>query len=61
MRKKTRPGFKPSNKDLSPADVAVRKGGYELKGRMWIEGANGTFLGYGRVVLLERLGACGFH
>ncbi|MGB9498011.1 MAG: winged helix-turn-helix domain-containing protein [Dissulfuribacterales bacterium] len=59
MRRKTRPGFKPSSKDLSPADVAVRKGGYELKGRMWIEGASGTFLGYGRVVLLERISEFG--
>jgi len=59
MRRKTRPGFKPSNKDLSPADVAVRKGGYELKGRMWIEGVSGTFLGYGRVVLLERISEFG--
>ena len=59
MRRKTRPGFKPSNKDLSPADVAVKKGGYELKGRMWIEGASGTFLGCGRVVLLERIAEFG--
>lgn len=28
---------------------------YELKGRIWIEGRDGTFLGYGRVVLLERI------
>jgi molybdate transport system regulatory protein len=28
---------------------------YELKGRLWIEGKDGTFLGYGRVVLLERI------
>ena len=49
----------PSNKDLSPADAGVRKGGYELKGRMWIDGANGTFLGYGRVVLLERIAEFG--
>ena len=59
MRRKTRPRFKPSNKDMSPADATVRKGGYELKGRMWIEGASGTFLGCGRVVLLERIAAFG--
>ncbi|MCD6199613.1 MAG: LysR family transcriptional regulator [Deltaproteobacteria bacterium] len=59
MRRKTRPRFKPSNKDLSPADAAVRKGGYELKGRIWIEGTSGTFLGYGRVVLLERIAEFG--
>ncbi|WP_457673509.1 winged helix-turn-helix domain-containing protein [Thiolapillus sp.] len=28
---------------------------YRLRGRMWIEGPDGTFLGYGRVVLLERI------
>lgn len=48
-----------SFKDLSPADAAVRKGGYELKGRMWIEGPRGTFLGCGRVVLLERIAEFG--
>lgn len=30
--------------------------GYQLRGRIWIEGPEGTFLGYGRVVLLERIG-----
>jgi len=28
---------------------------YRLAGRLWIEGHDGTFLGYGRVVLLERI------
>lgn len=28
---------------------------YRLHGRVWIEGPEGTFLGYGRVVLLERI------
>lgn len=28
---------------------------YQLDGRIWIEGDEGTFLGYGRVVLLERI------
>ena len=28
---------------------------YRLHGRFWIEGQEGTFLGYGRVVLLERI------
>lgn len=28
---------------------------YQLRGRIWIEGPAGTFLGYGRVVLLERI------
>lgn len=29
--------------------------GYELKGKIWIEGISGTFLGYGRIALLERI------
>lgn len=32
---------------------------YRLRGRLWIEGPEGTFLGYGRVVLLERIRAHG--
>lgn len=28
---------------------------FKLRGRIWIEGPEGTFLGYGRVVLLERI------
>ncbi len=28
---------------------------YRLKGRIWIDGPDGTFIGYGRVVLLERI------
>jgi molybdate transport system regulatory protein len=28
---------------------------YRARGRVWIEGPDGTFLGYGRVVLLERI------
>lgn len=28
---------------------------YQLRGRVWIEGPEGTLLGYGRVVLLERI------
>ena len=34
---------------------SYRHGAYKLRGRVWIEGPNGTFLGYGRVVLLERI------
>jgi molybdate transport system regulatory protein len=29
------------------------------KGRIWLEGAEGTFLGYGRIVLLERIAEFG--
>lgn len=53
--KKSNPNFKPLEKDKTPADNSAKKKGYELKGRIWIEGKNGTFLGYGRVVLLERI------
>jgi len=28
---------------------------YRWKGRIWLEGTEGTFLGYGRIVLLERI------
>ncbi|HHT9154005.1 MAG TPA: winged helix-turn-helix domain-containing protein [Candidatus Hypogeohydataceae bacterium YC40] len=39
--------------------IAVRRKlaskAYNVMGRMWIEGKEGTFLGYGRVVLLERI------
>ena len=59
MQRKTRPRFMPSDKDLSPADAGVARGGYKLNGRIWIDGANGTFLGYGRVVLLERIAEFG--
>jgi len=33
--------------------------GYKFMGRIWIEGKEGTFLGYGRVTLLERIKQCG--
>lgn len=28
---------------------------YQLQGRIWIKGPTGTFLGYGRILLLERI------
>jgi len=28
---------------------------YRLRGRLWIEGPDGTFIGYGRAVLLARI------
>lgn len=31
------------------------KTGMKWRGRLWLEGEEGTFLGYGRVVLLERI------
>src|SRR4030066_507028 len=45
----------PSGKERIPADSSVRRDEYELMGRIWIEGKDGTFLGYGRVILLERI------
>jgi molybdate transport system regulatory protein len=35
------------------------KSGLKWRGRLWLEGEEGTFLGYGRVVLLERIGEHG--
>jgi molybdate transport system regulatory protein len=28
---------------------------YEVRGRIWLDGRDGTFLGHGRVVLMERI------
>lgn len=33
----------------------TRPSRYQWRGRIWLEGAEGTFLGYGRVILLERI------
>lgn len=30
-----------------------------FRGRIWIDGKEGTFLGYGRIVLLEKIRECG--
>lgn len=32
---------------------------YRVRGHIWIEGVEGTFLGLGRIMLLERIGALG--
>jgi len=40
-------------KNNTPQDQ--RKSGLKWRGRLWLEGEEGTFLGYGRVVLLERI------
>ncbi len=39
--------------------MSGRQSRYRLHGRVWIEGPEGTFLGYGRVVLLERIASHG--
>lgn len=33
----------------------VRKAAFTCRGRIWVGGREGTFLGYGRIVLLERI------
>lgn len=33
----------------------TRESGLQWRGRIWLEGSAGTFLGHGRVVLLERI------
>jgi molybdate transport system regulatory protein len=33
----------------------TNKSSYACRGRIWIDGPEGTFLGYGRIVLLERI------
>ena len=45
---------KPPHKKRSPT-IRKAEDGYHCHGRTWIEGSDGTFLGYGRVVLLERI------
>ncbi len=32
---------------------------YKVKGTIWIEGKNGTFVGLGRIMLLEKIKECG--
>jgi molybdate transport system regulatory protein len=40
-------------KNNIPQDKGIS--GLKWRGRLWLEGEEGTFLGYGRVVLLERI------
>lgn len=42
----------PKSTHRQKKNVAVKP---ELRGRIWIDGPEGTFIGYGRVVLLERI------
>lgn len=56
MKKKCPVGKHKSKYAHRPCEVSGNKReGYELRGRIWVEGKGGTFLGYGRVVLLERI------
>lgn len=60
MPKKSGPKFAPSDKDKAGADAAVSKDAYTIKGRIWIEGRDReTFLGFGRVTLLQRIAEYG--
>ncbi len=52
-RKKThREDYKERHK---VCEVESRDENFSLKGKIWIEGPEGTFLGYGRVILLEKI------
>jgi molybdate transport system regulatory protein len=53
--KKSKPSFTPSCKSTEPEDHTVKSLNYMLKGRIWISANDETFLGYGRIVLLERI------
>lgn len=55
----SKPKFDPSEKDLSPEDVSINIDKFKLKGRIWIDAENGTFVGFGRIVLLERIAQYG--
>lgn len=43
----------------NPVGTGKPSPGWRWRGRLWLEGDEGTFLGYGRVVLLERIADCG--
>lgn len=42
-------------KKKHPRSKGEKKSSEGLKGRIWVDGPEGTFLGYGRIVLLERI------
>ncbi len=44
-----------TNERTKGKNARAKKAGYAIKGRLWIEGKSGTFIGFGRVVLLERV------
>jgi molybdate transport system regulatory protein len=43
------------HKEKSPAQHKKTATATVFRGRIWIDGQEGTFLGYGRIVLLERI------
>lgn len=53
---KSKPKFKPGKANVEAADAVKPLGdNYRIKGRVWIAGPEETFLGFGRIVLLERI------
>lgn len=38
---------------------SLKKPVYSVDGHIWVEGPDGTFLGVGRVLLLEKISECG--
>lgn len=55
MKTKSTPKFKPGKTKSLPAEISAKSSNYELCGRFWIACNQETFLGFGRVVLLERI------
>lgn len=51
----SKPRFKPEGKEVLPPDATSAPGGYSVQGRIWVGQGDATFLGYGRIVLLERI------
>lgn len=50
------PKRKSGNADKhGPCTIRAKGKRYSLMGRIWVEGKDGTFLGHGRVKLLERI------
>jgi molybdate transport system regulatory protein len=60
MSRRSNPKLALSDKDNARPSAAISKDGYVIKGRIWIEGPGGeTFLGFGRVTLLQRIAEYG--
>ncbi len=59
MIRESSPRFRRSEKDQEPEEITLEVGRYQVKERIWVEGASGTFLGCGRVTLLERIAKYG--
>lgn len=53
---KSTPYFSPSGRDRKPETISSDiTGGYSVKGRIWLAKEDETYLGYGRVILLQRI------